>query len=116
MVAASLSPDGHRALFASGNLIFLWDLETDEELNRVPHDDKVVDVRFSPDGSHAVSTAGAIVRVWELPPGRKPGEQPAHGRGRPLSRRGTECRRVGRRHAGRAPDLDMRLARESAGL
>jgi WD40 repeat protein/serine/threonine protein kinase len=76
VVAASLSPDGHRALFASGNLFFLWDLETDEELNRVQHDEQVVDVRFSPDGGCAVSAAGAVVRVWELPPGRKSGEQP----------------------------------------
>ena len=76
VVAAALSPDGRRALFASGNSIFLWDLDTGEELNRVPHAKNVVDVRFSPDGTSAVSTDGAIVRVWELPPGRKPGEQP----------------------------------------
>ncbi len=76
VVAASLSSDGRRALFASGNVTFLWDLDTGEELIRAPHNKNVVDVRFSPDGTHAVSADGAFVRVWELPPGRQPDEKP----------------------------------------
>jgi WD40 repeat protein/tetratricopeptide (TPR) repeat protein len=76
VVSASVAPDGRRALFASGNLMLLWDMETGEELKRVNHPGKVVLVAFSPDGRYAVSSDEATVRVWELPSGRKPGEQP----------------------------------------
>jgi len=76
VVAVSLWPDGRRALFASGELMLLWDLETDEPLERVAHRGAVLTVEFSPDGRRAVSSTKETVQVWELPPGRKPGEQP----------------------------------------
>ena len=76
VVAASMSPDGRRALLASNKLMLLWDLETDEEWHRLEHPEPVRRVSFSVDGRQAVSCTDAAVRVWELPPGRQPQEPP----------------------------------------
>jgi WD40 repeat protein/serine/threonine protein kinase len=76
VIAAAVSPDGRRALLGSGNLLLLWDLETDEEWKRVEHRGAVRYVTIAPDGRSAVSSTDAGMWVWELPPGRPPREEP----------------------------------------
>ena len=85
----AISTDGRRALIGGGNLIRLWDLETDEEIIREQYKQAVLHVAFSPESRQAVSSTepsisvgqrsahasrDPSVQVWALPPGRRPGE------------------------------------------
>jgi WD40 repeat protein len=74
----AVAPDGRRALFGSGLVAQLWDLETGEAVARLSgHGGAIVSLGFSADGRQAVTSAvDKTVRVWRLPPGRTPGAEP----------------------------------------
>src|SRR5262249_36074312 len=77
VAALSISPDGRRAVFGTPDLVIFKDLETGEELNRIPNQGIVDYATFSDDGHLAAFSSGKTVRIWALPPGRLPGESPA---------------------------------------
>jgi WD40 repeat protein/tetratricopeptide (TPR) repeat protein len=78
--SVAFSPDGSRALSASGNVfsgskdnsVRLWDIETGRELCRLEgHTEGVHCVAFDPSGRYGVSSsADTTIRLWDLQTGK----------------------------------------------
>lgn len=68
VLALAVSPDGKRGLTSHSNLLVLWDLTTQQEIKRWPHN-QVFDIAFTPDSKKAVTGelafAGSIT-LWDL--------------------------------------------------
>jgi|SRR5215469_11826393 len=63
--AVAVLPDGRRAVSASGNTLYVWDLEGGRIL--MGHGDWVEAVVITPDGRRAVSASrDQTVRLWDL--------------------------------------------------
>jgi WD40 repeat protein len=46
--------------------VYLYDIATNQEVNRLPHVDNVTSVSFSPDGKQLVTVARKTVLLWDL--------------------------------------------------
>ena len=64
----SICADERQAVFASGHMLKVWDLENQRELGTLAgHIDSVNDVAVSDDGRRAVSASkDCTVRLWNL--------------------------------------------------
>jgi WD40 repeat protein len=71
VVAVALSPDGRRALEASGSVLTLWDADAGQVLLRLEAGGKLMGARVRADWRRAL-TGGKdrIIRLWDLETGR----------------------------------------------
>jgi WD40 repeat protein/serine/threonine protein kinase len=72
--SVAYSPDGRRALSGGrDHQIFLWDVETGEQIRRFEgHDDQVLSVTFSPDGATALSASqDHTLILWDVETGEQ---------------------------------------------
>jgi WD40 repeat protein/serine/threonine protein kinase len=67
-IQAALSPGGERAAFPTGQgLIFLWDVQRERVIARLPGPSGLSFVEFSPDGKFlAAVAAGTSLRLWSV--------------------------------------------------
>ncbi|GAB4573414.1 MAG: hypothetical protein Kow0077_15750 [Anaerolineae bacterium] len=63
-----ISPDGHTVLFAVGEPLYLWDLDSwGQDRPLAGHTGTLLDVAFSPDGTLAVTASrDRTLRVWNI--------------------------------------------------
>jgi WD40 repeat protein len=66
-LSLAFSPD-NRWLAGGSSLGYahLWDLNTGEEMTRIPHSDQVTSVEFSPDGPLLLTVSRKAVGVWNI--------------------------------------------------
>ena len=53
-ICYSLSKDGNLIAAGSGNSIWIWDINQEEQIKQIHVQEDVVDIDFSPNGSHLV--------------------------------------------------------------
>ncbi len=74
---ASLGSDGRRLLSADGRTLYLWDVETGQELGHAEHGGQILCLALAPDGRRAVSGGvdimndSAILYVWNMETGKQ---------------------------------------------
>jgi len=63
----SFSPDD-RWLAGGGSTgyAYLWDIETSQEMVRIPHGNPVTSASFSPDGKRLFTVSRKVVRIWDI--------------------------------------------------
>jgi len=63
----SFSPD-NKWLAGGGSTgyAYLWDIETSQELIRIPHGSPVTSASFSPDGKNLYTVSRKVVRIWDI--------------------------------------------------
>ena len=63
----AFGPDGKwLAGGGSTNFAYLWDINTMQEMARIPHGNPVTSVSFSPDGSQLFTVSRKVVRIWDI--------------------------------------------------
>jgi WD40 repeat protein len=84
---AAISPDGTKAVTASGRAVRVWDAATGKPARRpLELDDFVTAVAFSPDGSSIITGCRGTVQVWDMAT-ENPWARPSN-----IQRRSTLCR------------------------
>jgi len=56
-------------LLATGgadNMVRLWDLQSGQEIARIPHSDKVNAIAFSADGKQLITVSRKIIQIWTI--------------------------------------------------
>jgi WD40 repeat protein len=50
----------------STSYAYLWDVESMQEMARIPHGNPVTSVSFSPDGNELLTASRKVVRIWDM--------------------------------------------------
>ena len=88
VTSVALTPDGRRAVSASGDeTLRVWDVESGESLRTLSgHTDRVTSVALTPDGRRAVSASlDQTLRVWDVETGRTVAVYPLESEGYSLA-------------------------------
>ena len=66
--AAAFSPDGHwLAGGGSSGFAYLWDVDSAQEMSRIPHGaNAVTSVSFSLDGTQLLTVSRKVIRIWDI--------------------------------------------------
>ena len=82
VTAAAVTPDGQRAVSASGDTLKVWELDSGRELRTLAgHSEYVTAVAVTPDGQCAVSASwDRTLKVWHLGSGRELRTLTSHSR------------------------------------
>jgi WD40 repeat protein len=66
IVSIALSPDGKLLAVGTAENVHLIDIQSSQEIARIPHVDTVNDLSFSPDGKTLVSASADLIQFWDI--------------------------------------------------